>query len=453
MGPAGTVFAHEWAGFRRSGVLALMLLIVGAIGVAVAIAEHRAWTSEQTGRVALQAQERAQWLALDHIHIHKAAHLGYFLVKDLPPGVILDRGVWDFGGSAIWLEAHKRNAPRLRAADHAGLLARGEPRGVGPVVLWLTTLLTAVHAHGVVAVERARGSLAFAVSSGASANAIVFGKALAVTTLAWVAAAAPLALAAGLAMSSGLSVASAALWATAVFAALGVFAALTVIVSSVAPRPLSALVAILLIWFAMAVLWPRLSTGVTALVAPIPSSQTVRSAAEVAAEGLVSDETRQAVRARLAADGVAEPNPSGVSALAAEIDTARAFADIFAPLEQGMARQADLLDGLSWVSPLVAADRGADEVLNVSDRDQFAFEAQAEAMRFATQMALNEEWARKPGHAHGDPAIWVAVVEAADAVAEPQRGTGVAGYGLIFWAFAGVAGLAASARSVRRSIR
>lgn len=453
MGPAGTIFAHEWAVFWRSGVLALMLLIVGAIGVAVAIAEHRAWTSEQAGREALQAQERAQWLALGHVHIHKAAHLGYFFVKDLPAGVILDRGVWDFGGSAVWLEAHRRNAPRLRAADHAVLLARGEPRGVGPVTLWLTTLLTAVLAHGVVAAERARGSLAFAVSSGASADAIVFGKALAVTTLAWAAATVPMVVGAALAAWSGLSVASAALWATMVFAALGIFATLTVVVSAIAPRPLSALVALLLIWFAMAVLWPRLTPGVTGLIAPTPSSQTLRSEAEVAAEGLSSEETQQAVRARLAADGVVEPNSSGVSALAAEIDAARTFADIFAPLEQGMARQADLSDRLAWLSPLMAADRAADGALNVSDRDQFAFEAQAEAMRFATQMALNEEWARKPGHAHGDATIWASVVEAADTVVEPRRGTSVAGYGLIFWAFACVAGLAASARSVRRSIR
>ncbi len=453
MGRAGTVFAHEWAGFWRSGVLVLMLLIVGAIGVAVAITEHRAWTNEQAQRVALQAQERAQWLGLGGLHFHKAAHLGYFVIRDLPPGVILDRGVWDFGGSAVWLEAHKRNAPRLRAADDAGLLARGVPRGTGPVVLWLATLLTAVLAHGVVAAERTRGSLAFAVSSGASAQAIVFGKALAVTTLAWAAAAAPMVVGAALAIGSGLSVASAAQWATMVFVALGIFAALTVMVSSVAPRPLSALVAILLIWFAIAVLWPRLSVGVTALVTPIPSSQTVRSAAEVAAEGLASEETQQAVRGRLAADDVAEPNPSGVSALAAEIDAARAFANIFAPLEQGMARQADLLDRLAWLSPISAADRAADAALNVSDRDQFAFEAQAEAMRFATQMVLNQAWARKPGHAHGDAMIWAAVVEAADTVAEPPRGMSAAGYGLIIWAVAGVAGLVASARLVGRSIR
>lgn len=447
-----TVFLHEWAGFWRSGVFALTAFIVGVIGVAVAVGEYRAWNAEQSERAALQAQEIEQWLALDDTHIHKAAHRGYFVIRNLPPGVILDRGVWDFGGSAIWLEAHRRNAPQLRAADASGLIARGTPRGVGPVLLWLTPLLIAVLTHGVIAGERARGSLAFAVSSGASPGAIVLGKALAVATLAWAAATSPILVGAGLALWSGLPLVSATVWMLTVLAALGVFSILIVMVSSLTRRPLGALVALLLIWFAMAVLWPRLASGVTAQVSPIPSSQTVRSAAEVAAEGLVSDSTAQAVRERLAADGVSDPNPSGVSAIAAEIDAAQAFTEIFAPLEAAMARQSDLLDVLNWASPLSTADRAADAALGLSDRHQFSFEARAETMRVATQMTLNEDWARDLGGARGTPETWRRVVEAASDVPAPRSGPGYASAGLALWGFVSVAGLLWAARAVRGAI-
>lgn len=447
-----TVFRHEWAGFWRSGVAALMFLIIGLIGVATAVLEHRAWQSEQAEREALQAQEIEQWLALGDTHIHKAAHRGYFVVRDLPPGIILDRGVWDYGGSAIWLEAHRRNAPKLRAADDAGILARGAPRGVGPVLLWLTPLLLVVLLHGIVASERAKGSLAFAISSGANPSAIITGKALAGITLAWTAATLPMAVGVVLAVGSGLSETSAAFWAMGVFVALAIFVVVIVAMSAFSRRPLDALVALLLIWFVMAVLWPRLTPGIAASLQPIPSSQTVRSQAEVAAEGLVSDDTEQAVLAQLAEAGVSDPNLSGVSAMAAEIDAATTFAEIFAPLEDGMARQATFLDLLAWASPLSSADRAGDARLGLSDRDQFAFEARAEAMRIATQMALNEGWARAPAHGRGTPMLWQDVVEAAGATEASPAGRSLAGWGLALWVLLCGFGLFAATRAVRRAI-
>ncbi|MEM1044370.1 MAG: ABC transporter permease subunit [Bacteroidota bacterium] len=446
-----TVFRHEWASFARSGSLMLMVLIAGVVGVGAAVVEHRAWQAEQAERADLQAQEVEQWLALGSTHIHKAAHRGYFIVRDLPAGVILDRGVWDSGGSSVWLEAHRRNAPQLRAVDAAAVVARGAPRGVGPVLLWLVPLLLAVLLHGIVAGERESGSLAFAVSSGASPGAIVVGKTLAAILLAWAAVALPVAVGAGLAVGGGLSPAGAATWGGSLLAALGIVAALVVVVSSLAKRPLGALVALLLIWFTMAVLWPRLAPGLVEQAAPIPSSQTVRSEAEVAAEGLVTDSTREAVRTRLVASGVSDPNPSGVSAMAAEIDAAEAFGRIFAPLEAGMARQADLLDIASWASPLAAADRTADAAVGLGDRDQFAFEARAEAMRIGTQMALNEGWARIEAGDRGNAGLWRSVVDAAETTPAPGPAGGYAHWGLVLWTVLATGGLLWASRTVRTS--
>ena len=446
------VFRHEWTGFVRSGALFLLVLIVSAVGVASMVLEANTWIEENTLRTDLRTQETEQWLGLGDTHIHKAAHLGYFVVRDLPPGAVLDRGVWDYGGSAIWLEAHRRNAPQLRAADNASVIARGAPRGVGPVLLWLTPLLLVVLFHGVVAGERATGSLAFAVSSGASPTAIVTGKALAVILGAWAAAVLPLALGASFAVSQELSALSALIWVLSVLGGISAFAGIVVIVSSLTKRPLGALIALLIIWFVMAAVWPRLTPSLANQYAPIPSSQIVRSEAEVAAEGLVFNETEKAVRAELAEAGVTEANPGGVSAMAAEIDAARAFAEIFAPLEQGMARQASILDLLSWASPIAAADRSADAVLGLSDRDQFAFEARAEAIRIATQMTLNEGWARSAGDDRGAPALWREVVDASASIDVDRKMPSVAGLGLVIWALVLAGGLHLSARSVQQSM-
>ncbi len=441
------VFRHQWADFWRRGIVLAMALSVGLVGIASVLLEWQAWHQEDATRQAMQAQERSQWLALEDTHIHKAAHRGYFVIRDMSVGVVLDRGVWDFGGSAIWLEAHRRNAPLLRAADDAGILARAVPRGVGPVCLWLVPLLIAVLAHGVFASERAQGSLAFAISSGAPPGTLVLGKSLATIALAWAGALLPLGLGMAIALANGQEAAPTAVWLVATLAALVLFAVGTVIVSALCTRPFQALIALLLIWFVFVVVWPRLAADLTGQLLPLPSSQTVRVEAEVASEGLVSDESKDLVRTMLATKGVTSPNSGGVSAMAAEIDAAAAFKRIFAPLEEGKQNQARLLDVLSWLSPIGAADRLGDSVLHLSDHDQAVFEARAEAMRFATQMALNEGWAEQTKSARGDAVLWQKVIDAADKATVQRPPKSLAWGGLVLWGFISVWGLI-SARSV-----
>ena len=453
MSASWAVFLHEWTRFWRTGIVLAMVAIVSLIGVASVIIEQRTLSAERNERQALREQEIEQWLDLGDAHIHKAAHRGFFVIRELPPGALLDRGVLDFGGAAVWLEAHRRNAPQLRAIDSAGLSARGMPRGLGPVLLWLTPLLLVVLLHGIVARERASGSLAFSISLGASPAAIVLGKTGALISLAWIAALLPMVLGLTLAIQTGLHPLSAATWAGTMLTALGLFAGLVVAVSSVTRSSLAALVALLLIWFAMVVLWPRLAPGITQTLAPIPSSQVVRSEAEVAAEGLVKQSTERAIRARLQTEGIANPNPSGVTALAAEIDAAEQFERIFAPLETRMMRQVQLLDGLSWLSPLAAADRWADSLLGVSDRDQFAFEQQAEASRMATQRTLNEHWARMtPGAARGTQELWRQVVDAARPASKDRLTKSLAWPGLLLWLLVVIGLLKFSIRAIRRAI-
>lgn len=450
-----TVFRHEWVGFFRRGIGWWLVFVVGAIGGITATVESRAWSSEAPARLTAQEREIEQWLGLGDTHIHEAGHRGYFLVRPAPPAAVLDRGVLDFGGSAIWLEAHRRNAPQLRATDSAGVIPRAIPRGLGPVLLWLAPLLMALLMYGVVADERADGSLAFAVSSGASPMALVVGKTLATIALVWTALVTPIALGVGLTASNGLAVGVAFGWAAIVMIAVAVFSCVLVSVSALAPSPTASLVTLLLFWFGATILAPRVVAGATKALVPIPSSQTVRSEAEVAVDQLDGAETRIRIAERLRGQGVDEPNPAAVSALALETDAAAVFAELFEPLETGMRRQSRLLELLSWLSPTTSADLASDRVLGVGDQAQFDFEARGEAARIATHMALNEGWARIRDSDRGSTELWSGVVDAAERYALAPASTGVSriglpGVGLLIWCGIGALALALATRSIGR---
>ena len=153
--------------------------------------------------------------------------------------------------------------------------------------------------------------------------------------------------------------------------------------------------------------------------------------------------------AQLLAEGIEEPNPSAVSLIAYELGAAEIYDEAFAPLTGGMARQAWVLDLLSWASPLMAADRQSDALTGLGDRDHLVFEARAEMMRFEIQMKLNQTYAAADPPAYGDETLWRDVIEAAEAVPQVAPARSWAGAGLILWLALGAALLFVASLAVR----
>ncbi|KWV92016.1 ABC transporter permease subunit [Erythrobacter sp. YT30] len=444
-----SVTKRELAIMHRSRTLWLLIALVSLIGIGTAVLEHRAWAEESAQRGNLQQQEIGQWLGLGDTHFHTAAHRGLFLVQPIPAGVILDRGVWDFSGSAIWLEAHQRNAAQLRAVDAQAFIGRGLPRGVGPVLLWIAPLLTIVLFHGIVASDRRSGVLAFSVSSGAPPGAIALGKFAALSIAGLVAITAPAVLAIGLATSGGLAIIDGLAWLSALAATILIASAVIVAVSAASKRTVNALILLLMLWFVAVVLWPRVAAQVTQIVAPLPSSQVVRSEAEALVHDLDFSKAEERIAEQLREEGIAQPTPAAVNIMASETATAEALVPLFAPLEDGMARQAAWMDWLSLASPLFAADRYLDGVATTSDRDQIAFEQDAEEARLAAQLAMGREWAKVEGGDAGSPEAWGAVIDASFAQIEERDARPLGPMGVVLWLIIAAGLLALSIRSVR----
>ena len=446
------IAAHEWTTLWRSAAIGTLTCIVTILGTVTAITEWQEWKREQTIREQIQAREITQWLNLGEMHFHKAAHMGYFLVRGLPPGVILDRGAWDYAGTVIWLETHKRNATTLRPIDDRALVARGMPRGVGPVLLWLTPVLMVVLMHGTIARERISGSLAFMLGSGVSSGAIITGKTIANSGAAILAAAVPLLLGGALSYSGGAPPGSILAWWVSIILVLAVFAALITGISALARSPQGALVLLLSLWFTFVLVVPQLSVNAVDVVAPIPSSQVIRSNAEATTYDLDNEPTLGRLKAEYNAQGITNLNESGLYNLASEIDGSVALAELFAPLEKGMARQSTLLDILSWLSPIFAADRFGYSLSASADKDAFTFEQRAERQRIETQMVINRAFAVSPKNSHGNPSLWKKVINVASAAAKdiPDPGWNLAWPGLFIWAIIAMVLLTIASNMIKR---
>ena len=109
---------------------------VGVLLLLLAVSVWVGWTrSTQAAalrRAATDVQHEA-WLEKGAMHPHMAAHYGMFLFKPVPPLAAIDRGIDDYVGSFVFLEAHKQNLFAGRpAADapraHASASSRPPPR-------------------------------------------------------------------------------------------------------------------------------------------------------------------------------------------------------------------------------------------------------------------------------------------------------------------------------------
>jgi ABC-2 type transport system permease protein len=76
---------------------------------------------------AAEEMTRKQWLGQGEKAPHSAAHYGVYAFKPQMPLAFLDRGVENYTGVAVYLEAHRQNDFRYRpAADQTALARFGE---------------------------------------------------------------------------------------------------------------------------------------------------------------------------------------------------------------------------------------------------------------------------------------------------------------------------------------
>lgn len=158
--------------FRLASAVVLTLL-AGAL-----LLGWRQYRDLRTQHEQAQAGTRQQWLQQGKKNPHSAAHYGVYAFKPKVPLSLVDRGTDPYTGSAVWLEAHKMNEFKYRAAQDATAVQRfGELTGA-TVLQLLIPLLIVLLSFNAFAGERELGTLRQVMSLGVQPSTLAAGKAL-----------------------------------------------------------------------------------------------------------------------------------------------------------------------------------------------------------------------------------------------------------------------------------
>jgi len=118
------IIAKELRDFRSDKRVQWVLL---ALYLLFALALFSGWhyfTQTQPRHEAAQAASYRQWLAQGTKNPHSAAHYGLYAYKPVPLLAVVDKGMDEYLGVSVWMEAHKQNSVSNRTAHDMADVSR-----------------------------------------------------------------------------------------------------------------------------------------------------------------------------------------------------------------------------------------------------------------------------------------------------------------------------------------
>lgn len=152
--------------------LIIALLIYGTITAYTQFREQRISATYYRELV------RKHWEEMPDKHPHRMAHYGYIAFRTIDPLSLFDKGMDNYAGNAIFLEAHKQNTVNFSEAGlSTGMLRFGEISQAMVLQLLLPLLLFFI-GFGTIATDRENGTLKIIFSQGTSWKELLIGKCL-----------------------------------------------------------------------------------------------------------------------------------------------------------------------------------------------------------------------------------------------------------------------------------
>ncbi|OCA69082.1 hypothetical protein BBI01_17880 [Chryseobacterium artocarpi] len=123
-------------------------------------------------------ETRENWEHRPDKHPHRMAHYGYLVFRIGHPLSIFDKGLDDYLGNVIFLEAHKQNTANLSEAGSSGILVRFGAFSSAFILQVIVPLIILFLGFGLIVREREDATLKILTVQGASPRAILWGKIL-----------------------------------------------------------------------------------------------------------------------------------------------------------------------------------------------------------------------------------------------------------------------------------
>ncbi|MCU0427839.1 MAG: DUF3526 domain-containing protein [Candidatus Kapabacteria bacterium] len=368
----------------------------------------RYYTTTQPRHEAAQAASYNQWLAQGTKNPHSAAHYGFYAYKPVPLLAIVDKGMDEYLGVSVWMEAHKQNSVSNRTAHDMADVSRFGSLTVGFVMQFLLPLVIILLTFNAVSKERESGTLRILLSTHTSGVQLLAGKGAAVMLFVLVAIVVPMLLASGLVMVStggsafAASLGTFAVWSLAVVVSVLLWTALGLAVSASVRESGMSLIVLLGVWTFGAFFVPRLGGSLATTLHPTPSAfafnETIVSEKAKGVDGHNSADARaKELEARVlkeyGVDSLSQLPVSfaGISLQAGEEHDYIVFDKNYGNLFQTFQRQERVLELANMLSPVLAA-QSLSRALAGTDGDKHEhFTTNAEQFRRVIMRTMNND--------------------------------------------------------------
>lgn len=251
--------------------IALLLILIGSLYASNARQQNLAREKTRIEQIT-----RQQWDTQGKQHPHRGAHFGHYVFQPDAALSVINPGIADHVGQALWLEPHRRNFMRFRPAVDAPPHAR---LGLPTPAFMLTSVLPLLiigFAFNAITQERETGTLRMLQGAGLSPARLVAGKLLAQLGI----------------LGIWLTLLLAATWlfflktvpdsdevlrtlslGLGYFVYCLTFCALALAASALFRHGRTALLALIMVWALFALVVPRLGSSVANASAALPSAE------------------------------------------------------------------------------------------------------------------------------------------------------------------------------------
>lgn len=358
---------------------------------------------------AAQAASYQQWLAQGSKNPHSAAHYGFYAYKPVPLMAIVDKGMDEYLGNSVWMEAHKQNSVSNRIAQDVADVSRFGSLTVGFIMQFLLPLVIILLTFNAISKERELGTLRMLLSTQASGLQLLAGKGVAAFLVVFGAIVLPMLLvSAGIMLLAGgvgtfsASLPAFAVWALFVILSVVLWTALGLLVSASVRESSVALVVLLGVWTLGAFFVPRLSGSLARTLHPTPSAfafnETVIFEKANGVDGHNSaDERSKALEKRVLAqygvDSLSQLPVSfaGIALQEGENSDYLVFDKNYGNLFAIFQRQESVMGALNLLSPVLAAQAISRALAGTDTDKHLHFTNNAEQFRRMIMKTMNDD--------------------------------------------------------------
>lgn len=177
--PIVLIMRNEWQRLWHAKVPIFLFGILISLWIVAGLSAHHHWQDHARVVAAVTQKSQQDWQSQPERHPHRVSHFGDFVTKPLHPLSVIEPGIIDQSGHLVYLEAHRLNSANFNPATEATSLGRFPHITPAMIIQWWVPLFLLMVGYSCITSEKLSGTLAFMRGNGTTAWQIALGKWLA----------------------------------------------------------------------------------------------------------------------------------------------------------------------------------------------------------------------------------------------------------------------------------